>query len=97
MFIFDTPARAVIQGTKSHHGNNGCPRSIEEGEFIDNKIMVLGVDCASRTAGNKSTMTEEPSSDEVFIAFDADFLNVNFLKQMVNMSCEYFEILTFPV
>jgi hypothetical protein len=56
-----------------------------------------GVDCASRTAGNNSTVTEIPivlpdlpiMSDELFIAFDEDCLNVNFFKQMVNK--------TFPV
>jgi hypothetical protein len=36
-------------------------------------------------------------SDELFIAFDEDCLNVNFLKQMVNMSCEYVSILKFKL
>jgi hypothetical protein len=36
-------------------------------------------------------------SDEFFIAFDEDCLNVNFFKQMVNMSCEYVSILQFKL
>jgi hypothetical protein len=59
MFICDTPARASIQGTKAHNGYNGCRRCIEEGEFIDNRMTFSGVDCASQTAGNNSTVTEE--------------------------------------
>jgi hypothetical protein len=62
-----------------------------------------GVDGASGTAGNNSTVTKEPialpdlpkMSDELFIVFDEDCLNVNFLKQMVNMSCEYVSFLKF--
>jgi hypothetical protein len=55
MFILcDTPARAFIQGTNGHNGYNG---SIEEGEFIDNRMTFPGVDCASRIAGNNSTVT----------------------------------------
>jgi hypothetical protein len=63
----------------------------------------MGVPVASRTAGTNPTVTEEPivlpdlqiMSDELFIAFDEDCLNVNFLKQMLNMSCEYVSILKF--
>jgi hypothetical protein len=92
------PERAFKQGTKAHNGYNGCPRCIEEGEFIDNSMTFPGVDCASRTAGNNSTVTEEPiilpdspiMSEEFFITFDEDCLNVNFLKQIVN---EYVSIL----
>jgi hypothetical protein len=90
MFICDTPARAFIQGTKAHNGYNGCSRCIQEREFIDNRMKFPGVDCASPTAGNNSTVTLEPivlpdlpiMSDEIFTAFDEDCLNVNFLKQI---------------
>jgi hypothetical protein len=93
MFICDKPARAFIQGTKAHNGYNGGPRCIEEGKFIDNRMTFHGVDCAWGTAGNNSSVTKEPivlpdlpkMSDEFFIVFDEDCLNVNFLKQMVNM------------
>jgi hypothetical protein len=82
MFICDKPAKAFIQVIKTHNGYNGCPR-------IDNRMTFPGVDCASRTAGNNSTVTEEPivlpdlliMSGELFIAFDKDCSNVNFLSK----------------
>jgi hypothetical protein len=81
----------LIQDTKADNGYNGCPRCIEEGEFIDNRLM-FPVDCALQTAGNNSTVSDEPvvlpdlpiMSEDLFRAFDEDCLNLNFLKQMIN-------------
>jgi hypothetical protein len=90
MFICETPAKVFIQGTKAHNGYDGCPRCIEEREFIDDRMTFPAVDCASQPI----VLPDLPiMSDELFIAFDEDCLNVNFLKKMVNMSCEYVSIL----
>jgi hypothetical protein len=51
-------------------------------------MMLSGVNCAIQTTGNNSTVTEEPivqpdlpiMSNELFIAFDENCLNVNYLK-----------------
>jgi hypothetical protein len=82
MFICDTPARAFKQVMRAHNDYNGCPRCIEEGEFIDNRMTFPGADYASQTSGNKSTVTDDLPimSKELFIAFDEDYLKVNFLK-----------------
>jgi hypothetical protein len=100
-FVHMWHACKFIQGTKAHNGYNGCPRCIEKGQFIDNEITFSDHNCA----GNNSTVTEEPivlldlpiMSDELFIAFDKDCLNIHFLKQMVNISCEYVSILKFKL
>jgi hypothetical protein len=51
LYIRESPARApraFAQSTKAHNGYNGCPRCIEEGDLIDNRMTFPKVDCAPR-------------------------------------------------
>lgn len=48
-FICDAPAKAFISGVKNHTGYFGCTKCVVEGDFLENRVVFLELDCTSRT------------------------------------------------
>lgn len=48
-FICDAPAKAYILGVKNHTGYYGCNKCVQEGDFIENRVVFPELDSAIRT------------------------------------------------
>lgn len=48
-FVCDAPARAYICGIKNHTGYFGCGKCIQEGSYVDNRVVFLETNSKLRT------------------------------------------------
>ena len=48
-FICDAPARSFIKCTKSHGGYSSCERCTEVGDYIDGRVVLVGINAPKRT------------------------------------------------
>lgn len=58
-FVCDAPARAYICNIKGHTGYFGCGKCVQEGSYLENRVVFLESGCALRTNNSFRTRLQE--------------------------------------